>query len=85
MIHHQVHLAAAAAIRAHVAAFEDVLKGIDPDQYLCSEENLREEAISRAGNHHVNFIRQDMTQLVFPSDGAEKWFLCLGTSEKFVS
>lgn len=32
MTHHQVHLAAAAVIRAHVAAFEDVLKGIDPDQ-----------------------------------------------------
>lgn len=64
MTHHQVHLAAAAAavIRAHVAAFEGVLKGIDPDQYLCSEGNLREEAIRGAGNHHVNFIRQDMTE-----------------------
>lgn len=45
MTHHQVHLSAAAVIRAHVAAFEDVLKGIDPDQYLCSEGNPREEAI----------------------------------------
>lgn len=85
MTHHQVHLTATAVIRAHVAASEDVLKGIDPDQYLCSEGNLREEAIRGTGNHHVNFIRQDMTQLVFPSDGAEKWFLCLQTSEKFLS